>query len=533
MIEISPGRRFTYCIFSTCGANSGKGWILSHPPADPPAGDPGPFAATDAPRPRVGDGCNGFARRCKPKPSSAGRSAHLHRPLALLERGLPAGAPPTVLSLERAYQTVCAARGAWCAGACNGTAVQVWEASSSSPDVRFNSTDPARADGTGKPHSPHHGARRAAQPTARLRPAAPTSTITPTIRRLVRTRRPSISVASSGRPHEFDWSGRGEHPAWRTQLADLRRLRTIALPSIADSWPPPCSRSSPNRTIWFVGNSVMRVHFFATAALLGGAGISNVSKDEQIAQCGKGGVWGGRRPGQGHSCQGPCTCSVATPRGRVAFVWQQKVFDATLPATLGGAHASTSIAPGDFVFLNAGLDDAVNALKLAFSKKGRLVRGPRGEPGYYTGNWTYFRQRWRDELAVAATSMARTLADARRRGVRAFWRSSTPLCQPPANRVTWGGLSTAEVNAMVNHSDALASRALSAAGLAPLDMRAADVQLNGCRRHEGNETAVVGCRCRGYTDSTRLHPGPELASRQVVTLLASAARTFCENDWFA
>ena len=52
-----------------------------------------------------------------------------------------------------------------------------------------------------------------------------------------------------------------------------------------------------NRTIWFLGNSVSRIHYFAALALLNGDAAASI--DEQVTLCGRGGAWGGRRPGQG------------------------------------------------------------------------------------------------------------------------------------------------------------------------------------------------------------------------------------------
>lgn len=114
-------------------------------------------------------------------------------------------------------------------------------------------------------------------------------------------------------------------------------------------------------TIWFVGNSVSRIHFFAALASLSGDGEQK-SLAEQINMCGRGGEWRGRRPGQGTSCLGPCSCSAVLPGGgRLSFVWQQRTFDKVIGPALLGEVASIPIRAGDVVFINAGLDNVVDS----------------------------------------------------------------------------------------------------------------------------------------------------------------------------
>ena len=124
-----------------------------------------------------------------------------------------------------------------------------------------------------------------------------------------------------------------------------------------------------NRTLWFVGNSVSRIHFFAALAMLSGE-REQKSISDQIDLCGRGGEWRGRRPGQGVSCLGPCSCSATVPGGgRLAFVWQQRTFDRVIGPALLGRVGSIPIRAGDVVFLNAGLDNVVDMAKRSYTKK--------------------------------------------------------------------------------------------------------------------------------------------------------------------
>ena len=92
--------------------------------------------------------------------------------------------------------------------------------------------------------------------------------------------------------------------------------------------------------------------------------------EEQQALCGKGGEWRGRRPGQGLSGLGPCSCSADVPGGgRLGFVWQQQVFDPVLGSVLAGAYPKIQTRPGDLLVLNAGLDPILDLFKRGFGKK--------------------------------------------------------------------------------------------------------------------------------------------------------------------
>jgi hypothetical protein len=158
----------------------------------------------------------------------------------------------------------------------------------------------------------------------------------------------------------------GTHPAFFSTLHAFRAWSS-ARPKLPPKyrWPTAC------RNIWYVGNSVSRIHYFATLALLRGDGVMT-SIDEQIAQCGRGGEWRGARPGQGTSCLGPCSCASnvsVNDEGHpynvhtVGFVWQQRLFDDALPSLLAGSFTQVPIRPGDLVVLNAGLDDLVHTAK--------------------------------------------------------------------------------------------------------------------------------------------------------------------------
>lgn len=246
---------------------------------------------------------------------------------------------------------------------------------------------------------------------------------------------------------------------WRHRRRDNTTSEAAAL------WPRPCVRHGG--TLWMVGNSVMRMHFFAALALLNGDTFVGI--DEQIKQCGRGGESRGRRPGQGLSCLGPCRCSadIDGGRGRVVFVWQQRLFHmgdefvlALNRAGTGGSSTSLrrgapgtrgenatpamkrlaglQIQPGDAVIANMGLDDIVTLAKYSFGK-----RRPKPTDRHADGSaWTLtdYLERWRQSVADGAPALATSMAAAWQSGRAAFWRSSTPVCHAPGYRTHWGML---------------------------------------------------------------------------------------------
>ena len=281
-----------------------------------------------------------------------------------------------------------------------------------------------------------------------------------------------------------------------------------------------------NRTLWFFGNSVTRIHFFAAHALLStqelsrGA-VSNVSILDQITHCGKGGEWKGRRPGQGMSCVGPCSCSLEVPGRagwRLQFVWQQNTFDETLAKVLVGEYPRLPVAAGDMVIMSTGLDGVIETLKRAYTHKKTTGIDANGQPCRFRGNFSDFEARWRHTTQAAAPRLARAMLAAWRAGRRVFWRSSTPSC---SSSIRGGDIfSPRVVNSMLAQYDAVLTAALTSLGAPVLDLRAIDMGVNDCDAREDDE-AVNRCRCKGYLDKTGLHPGPQLAGRQVARLLAA------------
>ena len=344
----------------------------------------------------------------------------------------------------------------------------------------------------------------------------------------------------------------GKHAAW---IETLKHLRAFQREHDSDyfkglkRWDPescPSKAGGPSGvkqpTLWLIGNSVSRIHFFAALAMLSGSTSSNVTVLDQITQCGRGGEWKGRRPGQGVSCLGPCSCSDQVPglNMSVVFVWQQQVWDRTLHSSLLGAQFSAGqspIAPGDVVLLNGGMDAVSILFKRAFAGKkffgsdGRTVKG----------NYTFFASKWRQTLASESEQLATSIAAAWHTGRRVFWRTTTPDCYPrnatrpefavalQPGKPAWAAMALSHYsslsqwyNALINESDATVRAALRRHGLPVLDMVDVDIAVNGCREGLGSvrrDEDVLRCRCNGYVDRTWLHPGPMLASRQVAQLL--------------
>ena len=81
----------------------------------------------------------------------------------------------------------------------------------------------------------------------------------------------------------------------------------------------------------------------------------------------------------------------------------------------------------------------------------------------------------------------------------------------------------------MEESDGVVRAALARRGLPILDLTEMDIEANACRAdleamHVSNERrqeAVRACRCLGYVDETKLHPGPRLAIKQVFRLLSA------------
>lgn len=334
------------------------------------------------------------------------------------------------------------------------------------------------------------------------------------------------------------WPAAAKHAAWIETLRHLRK--GFGSSESIGSWQPgACISNNSSPTLWFLGNSVSRIHLFAALALLSKQQASTVSVDDQITQCGRGGEWKGRRPGQGLSCLGPCSCSDVAPGSnvKVVFVWQQRAWDETLDSALSGGRFSPKTAPiaqGDIVLMSSGLDSVYSVFKKtltakkAFGLDGRAIRG----------NYSFFAEQWRTALAKDAERLAASVATAWRGGRRVFWRSNTLDCYPTnrtrpefaaglrpgtPGRSMMDSLGFASLSSWMNsllaEHDNTVRVALERQGLPVLDMREIELEVNGCTAH-GDDASVSACRCEGYLDKSKLHPDPLRASRQVAKLLA-------------
>ena len=223
------------------------------------------------------------------------------------------------------------------------------------------------------------------------------------------------------------------HPAMRTTLGAFKEWERTPHTQSTDVdvrglWPGHCKK--PRGTLWLLGNSVARIHYFAALSLLNGVAAKGI--EEQIAMCGKGGEWRGRRPGQGQSCLGPCSCSESVAGGgRLVFMWQQRLYhhsDELMIAlnSTAGTSKSTSklrsalqIADGDAVLFNTGLDDVQSLAKRATGKRRAAALLNRSFADWKSG--------WRRSLEDSAPQVAAKMQAAWQRGRPTFWRTSTPV----------------------------------------------------------------------------------------------------------
>ena len=336
----------------------------------------------------------------------------------------------------------------------------------------------------------------------------------------------------------------------------------------ASLFPVADAHASKNATIWFMGNSVSRIHFFAALAMLSGEGEQK-SLSDQIQMCGRGGEWKGRRPGQGVSCLGPCACSATLPGGgRLAFVWQQRTFDKVIGPALRGEIGldGNTIKAFDIVFVNVGLDNVVDTAKKSYTKKNVAIRMGQLTGENLTRHAASVKQLWNESVQADSVRLAEALSLAQQAGRRVVWRTSSPVCFQPEYVTNWG-MATRTVNAMVAFSDAVVTAAVVARAVPVFDLLRFDHELlcggiasggrddghgggaghgRGDHGHdsgghdsggqgnalsaadrdpdESSAAAVTACRCLGYgMDSTRLHPAPATATWQVERMLRAEA----------
>jgi hypothetical protein len=329
------------------------------------------------------------------------------------------------------------------------------------------------------------------------------------------------------------------HTIWQWKKAQHEQGGALTPPADATWQPDACEPHTAggrsverNRTLWIFGNSVSRIHLFAAHAILRSQeqshdGVSNVSILDQVTLCGKGGEWHGKRPGQGTTCDGPCSCSLEVPgrRLRLRFVWQQKTYDKVLAQALVGNYSKLPVQAGDTVLINTGLDGAIEVLKRSFTRKKTWGVTDRGKLCEFRGNFSFFEGRWRRELAANARLLSQAILAAWKTGRRVFWRTSTRSCSNDTSRNQI--FSSRKINQMLEENDAQMTATLQSFGIPVVDMLAIDRDLNGCPKRPGEDSeALRYCRCRGFLDHTGFHPGPQLASRQIARLL-SATDSHC------
>ena len=362
---------------------------------------------------------------------------------------------------------------------------------------------------------------------------------------------------------------------------ELRNATQMVNRSSVSSLAWPSHSFGPWRTLWLFGNSVARIHFFALVALLNGHTYKGIAL--QIEQCGRGGAWKGRRPGQGISCLGPCHCSEAIiGGGRIVFVWQQRLHHETddlIRALDGKAKTGDAIRflPGDVVIVNTGLDDVATMGKYISGKRRTRSQAPFNQSS--ESSLAYWRQRWASSLELNAPALAAAMARCRDRfGVATFWRTSTPVCHGESYTTHWGlragkyvtavdvgtgaamprtqsgaaeqtrakhvkriaseaahetsnpmetdlhGLQT--VNGLLAYGDGRVREHMEIFGVPVIDMELIDAAAGLCFER----ASLPVCRCRGYhADMTNIHPDPELAHQQI-RLLLNVVSDMCRQD---
>ena len=189
------------------------------------------------------------------------------------------------------------------------------------------------------------------------------------------------------------------------------------------------------RTVWFLGNSVSRGHYYSALSLFDG---KIVDKDTQKNECGAGGLAGGRRPGQG-DCYGTCHCTFSPkPSLRFAFVWQQRIIDEELCKMIVGEDSfGLAVKPQDTVFLNAGVDD------IAIDVVGT---------------------EWNRTLIEDASKLAGVMRKAQDFGANVYFRATTMLCPLEHLHEVWGQ-SVDSINDKLHISNVILTAAMNATGV--------------------------------------------------------------------
>ena len=213
-------------------------------------------------------------------------------------------------------------------------------------------------------------------------------------------------------------------------------------------------------TLWFLGNSVSRIHAFAAAAMLSNGRA--IGREEQKILCGAGGSFGGSRPGQG-KCYGACGCMVPNTQPKIGFIWQQRYFDEQLRNILLGKDEHYTIREGDTVILNMGLDDI----------------GP---------------NRWRESILNEAPNLVQTIEDASAAGRRVLFRYTTLLCT--GFGPSWFGTSYDDANQRIQSSNQLLQSYFESSSIMHMSVQ------ENCRRN-----------------ADHVHPDMHLAKRQVQQMM--------------
>ena len=244
-----------------------------------------------------------------------------------------------------------------------------------------------------------------------------------------------------------------------------------------------------NRTVWFFGNSVVRMWYFALQSLLTGGTIP--TRKQQMRMCGRGGKRKGTRPGH-PPCPGPCSCAASHKNVRLAMVWYQELEDADVREVLLGRKAVTPVEDPEHAAPVAGTRGAwVGANDVVFMQTGfdDVVSG---------GSWENRVRAGAPQAAGAAHQM-------RQNGVQVLWVLVTHVCGNG-----WHLTKTA-VNQRVGRTNVLLSQALSAAPGPSANRSASPVPtVSLCPSR---------CKCPQYADE--VHPGNLLAKEHVLHFLGA------------
>jgi len=191
-----------------------------------------------------------------------------------------------------------------------------------------------------------------------------------------------------------------------------------------DSYANNVRKCLAGKKVLILGNSVSRHWVYALRDILVTGTVGNRSRIEEMQECGRGGIYGGERPGQG-SCYGLCGCSFETDdKTTLGFLWQQRIYDPEESTVL--QHECP-----DLLTINAGGDDIFDQSRRPAFKETLETEVPQ----------------LRNMLTEVIASCPET---------KLYWRTTTPLCNG----------SPEEENEMIKYSNQKITAMLAEAELA-------------------------------------------------------------------